>query len=119
MVAKLLLAAAVLVPLVDQFGFAETLPLGLVALVVGLVWGAMSPSDDVATRTAFYVLAFALPTIAGNLTELTQGTPVLETVGGFADGFLASFAVVIAGVAVANVFMQLKDKLMAAFAPGS
>jgi hypothetical protein len=121
MVAKLLLAAAVLVPIFDQFGIAGTLPLGLVALVVGLVWGAMSPSDDVATRTAFYVLAFALPEIAGTLTELTLGTPVpgLETVGGFAGGFLAKFAVVIAGVAVANVFMQLKDKLMAAFAPGS
>ena len=112
MVAKLLLAAAVLVPLVDQFGVPETLPLGLVALVVGLVWGVMSPSDDVATRTAFYVLAFALPTIADHLD-------VIPVAGAYANGFLDSFAVVIAGVAVANVFMQLKDKLMAAFGPGS
>jgi hypothetical protein len=88
------------------------LPLGAVALVVGLIWGVMSPSDDVATRTAFYVLAFALPTIADSLL-------VIPVVGVHADGFLDSFAVVIAGVAVANVFMQLKDKLMAAFAPGS
>tara|TARA_B110000116_G_scaffold98721_1_gene85892 strand:- start:356 stop:697 length:342 start_codon:yes stop_codon:yes gene_type:complete len=113
MVAKLLLAAAVLVPVVDAAGFApDAMPLGLVALVVGLVWGVMSPSDDVATRTAFYVLAFALPTIADHLD-------VIPVAGAYANGFLDSFAVVIAGVAVANVFMQLKDKLMAAFAPGS
>jgi hypothetical protein len=112
MVAKLILAAAVFVPLVDITGLAATLPLGAVALVVGLIWGVMSPSDDVATRTAFYVLAFALPTIADSLL-------VIPVVGVLADGFLDSFAVVIAGVAVANVFMQLKDKLMAAFAPGS
>ena len=112
MVGKVLLGLAVLVPLVDVAGFAEAMPLGMVALLVGIAWGVTSPSDDVATRTAFYVLAFALPSIADHLLVIPTAGPIL-------DGFLDSFAVVIAGVAVANVFMQLYAKVMEAFGPSS
>jgi hypothetical protein len=78
----------------------------LVLVLLGLAWGFMRPTQDVATRVAFYVLAASLPAIASNLDVVPQ-------LGGYASGFLAQFAVVIAGVAVANIFTvlvtQLKD----------
>ena len=79
----------------------------LVLVVLGLISGFMNPIGDVATRVAYYVLAAALPTIADRLD-------VIPAIGGYLNGILDNFAVVIAGVAIANVCVVVYNSLMAA-----
>ncbi len=79
----------------------------LVLVVLGLIWGFMSPIGDVSTRIAYYVLAAVLPGIANNLDAIPAiGAPV--------NSILDNLAVVIAGVAIANVLVVLYNNLMAA-----
>ena len=86
----------------DAFGY-----YALVLVVLGLVMGFTNPIEDVATRVAMYVLAVLLPQIADNLD-------VIPAVGTYLNGFLSQFAVVIAGVAIMQVCLVLKNSLMAA-----
>jgi hypothetical protein len=86
----------------DLFGY-----YALVLVVLGLAMGFTNPIEDVATRVAMYVLAVLLPTIADNLD-------VIPVVGEYVNGFLSQFAVVIAGVAIMQVCLVLKNGLMAA-----
>ena len=79
----------------------------LVLVVLGLVMGFTNPIEDVATRVAMYVLAVYLPTIADNLD-------VIPVAGEYVNGILSQFAVVIAGVAIMQVCLVLKNGLMAA-----
>ena len=79
----------------------------LVLVVLGLAMGYTNPIEDVATRVAMYVLAVFLPEIADNLD-------VIPVVGEYANGILSQFAVVIAGVAIMQVCLVLKNSLMAA-----
>ena len=100
LVAVVVALAAAFAP--DAFGY-----YALVLVAVGLVSGFMYPTADVATRVAYYVLAAALPGIADNLDAI----PVL---GGYVNGILDQLAVVIAGVAIANVILVLIGGLTAA-----
>lgn len=93
-------AAATFAP--DAFGY-----YALVLVVLGLVMGFTNPIEDVATRVAMYVLAVYLPTIADNLD-------VIPVAGEYVNGILSQFAVVIAGVAIMQVCLVLKNGLMAA-----
>jgi hypothetical protein len=93
-------AAATFAP--DVFGY-----YALVLVVLGLVMGFTNPIEDVATRVAMYVLAVLLPTIADNLD-------VFGVAGEYLNGILSQFAVVIAGVAIMQVCLVLKNGLMAA-----
>jgi len=93
-------AAATFAP--DAFGY-----YALVLVVLGLVMGFTNPIEDVATRVAMYVLAVYLPTIADNLD-------VIPVAGEYLNGILSQFAVVIAGVAIMQVCLVLKNGLMAA-----
>ena len=93
-------AAATFAP--DVFGY-----YALVLVVLGLAMGFTNPIEDVATRVAMYVLAVLLPTIADNLD-------VFGMVGEYANGILSQFALVIAGVAIMQVCLVLKNSLMAA-----
>tara|TARA_B000000460_G_C21308256_1_gene303212 strand:- start:130 stop:462 length:333 start_codon:yes stop_codon:yes gene_type:complete len=86
----------------DAFAYYATV---LVAL--GLIWGFTSPIGDVSTRIAYYVLAAVLPGIANNLDAI-------PAIGGYANGILDNLAVVIAGIAIANVCVVLYNTLMAA-----
>ena len=79
----------------------------LVLVVLGLIGGFMNPIGDIATRVAYYVLAATLPTIANSLD-------VIPAIGGYLNGILDNFAVVIAGVAIANVCVAVYNSLMAA-----
>ena len=79
----------------------------LVLVALGLVSGFMNPIADVATRVAYYVLAFALPTIADSLDAI-------PAIGSYVNGILDNFAVVIAGVAVAQVLLAVVNQLKAA-----
>lgn len=109
MVAKVLTFGSVGVALAAVFLSAQFAYFPLVLLVLGLAWGFMQPAEDVSTRVAFYVLAFTLPTIADHLD-------VIPVAGAYANGFLDNFAVVIAGVAIGNVFVVLMNQLKAAAA---
>ena len=93
-------AAATFAP--ELFGY-----YALVLVVLGLVMGFTNPIEDVATRVAMYVLAVLLPTIADNLD-------VIPVAGEYVNGILSQFAVVIAGVAIMQVCLVLKNGLMAA-----
>ena len=79
----------------------------LVLVVLGLAMGLTNPTEDVRTRIAYYVLAVLLPTIADNLD-------VFGVAGEYLNGILSQFAVVIAGVAIMQVCLVLKNGLMAA-----
>ena len=97
------LAVAVIATFVpDSFAY-----FALVLVVLGLISGFMNPIGDVATRVAYYVLAVALPKIADSLD-------VIPAIGGYLNGILDNFAVVIAGVAIANVCVVVYNSLMAA-----
>ena len=95
----LMVAIAVVLAFVD-------IPFALLAiLVIGLVSGFMNPLEDVGTRVAYYVLAAVLPTIANNLDQI----PAL---GGYLNSILDTFAVGIAGVALANFCLAVVNNLM-------
>jgi hypothetical protein len=99
------LAAAVAAVVLPAETFAY-FPALLVAL--GLASGFLSPTEDVSSRVALYVLAATLPSIASSLD-------VIPGIGVLLSGFLVQFTVVIAGIALANLFTvlvkQVKDAL--------
>ena len=72
----------------------------LVLVLLGLVAGFMRPIEDVPTRVLYYVLAAALPSIADNLDAV-------PAIGAYANSFLDQFAVVVAGVAIANFIVAM------------
>ena len=72
----------------------------LVLVLLGLVAGFMRPIEDVSTRLVYYVLAATLPRIADNLD-------VIPVIGAYADAFLDQIAVVMAGVAIANLLIVM------------
>ena len=104
---KGLMWGSVVVAVLATFGVGPVDSYALVLVVLGLVMGFMNPIEDVATRVAMYVLAVLLPTIADNLD-------VIPVVGEYANGILSQFALVIAGVAIMQVCLVLKNSLMAA-----
>jgi hypothetical protein len=108
-ISKYLPHASVLAALLAVFLPAEQFayfPALLVAL--GLASGFLSPTEDVSSRVALYVLAATLPSIASSLD-------VIPGIGVLLSGFLVEFSVVIAGIALANLFTvlgkQVKDAL--------
>ena len=72
----------------------------LVLVLLGLVAGFMRPIEDVPTRVLYYVLAAALPGIADNLDAVPG-------IGAYANSFLDQLAVVVAGVAIANLVIAM------------
>ena len=100
MLGKGLTFGMVLVAVVEAVMPGTIPPAGLLLVGIGLVMGVMNQIDDVATRTAYYVLAFTLPTIA-------DSADVIPTVGPIANSFLDHLAMSIAGVAIASVFLQV------------
>ena len=93
-------AAATFAP--ELFGYYAA-----VLVVLGLAMGLTNPTEDVRTRIAYYVLAVLLPQIADNLD-------VIPVAGEYANGILSQFALVIAGIAIANFCFVLYNGLMAA-----
>ena len=84
----------------------------LVLVVIGLVAGFMSPEDDLLTRIGMIVVAVALTTVADSLDAIM-------VVGPFVNSVLDSIAVGIAGMVIANVLLQIKERLMPADDTGS
>ena len=104
MVGKVLMWGSLAAAVLAHFGVAGEFDFALVLVALGLVSGFMNPIADVGTRVAYYVLAVALPGIAGHLNAI-------PAVGEIVGGILTNFAVVIAGVAVAQVLLQLMKQL--------
>ena len=100
MVGKIILYGAVLVAAVATVAPDVTAYYGLILVGVGLVGGFMKPLEDVNHRIAYYVLAAVLPGLADSL----DAVPVA---GAYVNGFLDQIAVFIAGVALANVMLQI------------
>ena len=107
MLQKGLLGGSIVVAALAAFGVGPVDSYALVLVVLGLAMGFTNPIEDVATRVAMYVLAVYLPTIADNLD-------VIPVVGEPANGILSQLAVVVAGVAIAQVCLALYNGLMAA-----
>lgn len=103
MLGKVLMWGSVAVAVLATF-MPDAFDFALVLVALGLVSGFMNPIADVSTRVAYYVLAVALPGIASNLDAI-------PAVGEIVGGILTNFAVVIAGVAVAQVVLQLMSQL--------
>lgn len=80
---------------------------GLSLVLLGAIDGFMAPIEDAAVRVAYYVLAASLPTMADHLDAI----PVA---GAYLNGFLDQMAVFIAGVALANIVLQSKKRVMPA-----
>lgn len=104
MLGKVLLYGAVLVAAVATVAPDLTAYYGLILVAVGLVGGFMQPLEDVNHRIAYYVLAAVLPGLADSLDAI----PVA---GAYVNGFLDQVAVFIAGVALANVMVQMFNKI--------
>ena len=107
MLQKGLLGGSVVVAVAAHFALGGLESYALILVVLGLAIGFTNPIEDVATRVAMYVLAVYLPTIADNLD-------VIPVVGELLNGILSQLAVVVAGVAIAQVCLALYNGLMAA-----
>ena len=107
MLQKVLLWGSVAAAVIATFAPDSFAYFALVLVALGLVSGFMNPIADVATRVAYYVLAFALPTIADSLDAI-------PAIGSYVNGILDNLAVVIAGVAVAQVLLLVVNQLKAA-----
>jgi len=107
MLQKGLLGGSIVVAALAAFGVGPVDSYALVLVVLGLAMGFTNPIEDVASRVAIYVLAVLLPGIADNLD-------VIPAVGEPLNGILSQLAVVVAGVAIAQVCLALYNGLMAA-----
>ncbi len=107
---RILLALIVVVAILGTVpAIAEAAPYaGLALVVLGLVAGFIgSDSADVNQRTAFYVVAVALPVFSDSLDAIA-------VVGPWVNSVLDGVATGIQGMAVAFVLMQLKVRIMPA-----
>jgi len=77
----------------------------LILLVLGLVIGFLNPETDTLKRAAYLVAAIGLPMISGNLGAI-------PAVGAELGSIIDNLAAVIAGVAIANFVMAVKDRLL-------
>jgi len=77
----------------------------LILVVVGLVGGFATPLPDTASRAAYLVAAFAIPEIANTLDAI----PVAGT---YLNHIFDNFAIVIAGVVLANIVLLIGNRVM-------
>lgn len=100
---RILTAIGVLLAIVAAFVALQWWALILVLL--GLLSGFLSPITDMAARTGYTVAAIALPTIANALDAIPMAGPYLNTI-------IDNFAIVIAGIVIANFLMVVASRLM-------
>ena len=100
---RILTAIGVLLAIVAAFVALEWWALILVLL--GLLSGFLSPLTDMAERTGYTVAAIALPTIADALDAIPMA-------GSYLNAIIDNFAVVIAGIVIANFLLVIVSRLM-------
>ena len=79
----------------------------LVLLVLGLAFGFLHTETDMVKQMVYIVAAIGLPVVANQLDTI-------PAVGGYLNSIIDNFAVAIAGVAIANFIMDLKNRIMPA-----
>ena len=84
----------------------------LVLLVLGLAFGFLHTETDMVKQMVYIVAAIGLPVVANQLDTI-------PAVGGYLNSIIDNFAVAIAGVAIANFIMDLKNRIMPAGGGGS
>ena len=79
----------------------------LVLLVLGLAFGFLHSEKDMVKQMVYIVAAIGLPVVANQLD-------VIPVLGGYLNSIIDMFAIAIAGVAVANFIMDLKNRVIPA-----
>ena len=100
---RILTVIGVLLAIVAVFVVLEWWALILVSL--GLLNGFLSPLTDMAARTAYTVAAIALPTLANTLD-------VIPVAGPYLNAIIDNFAIMIAGMVIANFLLVIVSRLM-------
>ena len=98
-------ALGILVAIISAFVPLEWWPLILV--LIGLVFGFVAQEKDPVTGVLVIVTAVALPTIADSLNAIPM-------IGSYLDTIFTHFAIVIGGHAIANLVLDLKNRIMPA-----
>ena len=98
-------ALAILVAIVSAFVALEWWP--LILLLIGLVFGFVAQEKDPVTSVLVIVTAVALPTVADSLNAIPMA-------GAYLDTIFSHFAIVIGGHAIANLCLDLKNRVMPA-----
>ncbi len=96
-------ALAILVAIISAFVALEWWP--LILLVIGLVFGFVAQEKDPVTGVLVIVTAVALPTVADSLNAIPM-------IGAYLDTIFTQLAIVIGGHAIANLVLDLKDRIM-------
>ena len=99
---SLIVAILAVLPMASSFEY-----WALILLVLGLVFGFLHTETDMVKQMVYVLAAMALPVIANNLNEIPFA-------GGYLNSVIDNFAVAIAGVAIANFIMDLKNRIMPA-----
>lgn len=94
------LIVAILSVFVDAFQY-----WALVLLALGLLHGFMHTEEDMVRQMVYIVAAIGLPVVANQLDAI----PVA---GGYLNSIIDNFAIAIAGTAVANFVMDLKNRIV-------
>ena len=100
MLGKVMTFGMILVAAVEAFMPGTVPESGMILVLLGFAMGYMNQIEDVGTRTAYYVLAFTLPTIADSMD-------MIPAVGGYLNGFMDGLAMTIAGAACMTVLLQV------------
>lgn len=85
---------------------------GLILVVVGIVGGVTSETEDLSQRLIIYVIAVALPVFSNSLDYIM-------VVGPYANTLLDNFAIGLQGMAVGMLVMGLAGRLMGSAAAES
>ena len=98
-------ALGILVAIISAFVPLEWWPLILV--LIGLVHGFGGQEKDPVIVVSVVLAAFAFPTIADSLNAIPM-------IGSYLDTIFTHFAIVIGGHAIANLVLDLKNRIMPA-----
>ena len=77
----------------------------LILLLLGIINGFIAPLADMLTRTAYTVVAAALPTIANSLEAIPEA-------GTYLNAIFDNIALMIGGVVIANLLLVIVSVVM-------
>lgn len=77
----------------------------LILLLLGIINGFIAPLADMLTRTAYTVVAAALPTIANSLEAIPEA-------GMYLNAIFDNIALMIGGVVIANLLLVIVSVVM-------
>lgn len=102
---QIITSIGLLVALASTFAADAFAYWALVLVALGLINGFINPMADAATRMAFTLAAFAMPTLANNLD-------VIPVIGAPVNNIIDQLMIMIAGAVVANLMLVIKDNVL-------